>query len=263
MTSLFLNSREVLGANDTLPAVGYAPLTETERLVLDTEYYLNSSKFKAWFTETGEDVKVMGVRKGGYLTLTVAMPILDRYVESEGRYFQRKETVQEDLWNHLSTCLERLEELMLNLNHLDRWGKGMGGMYLTVLGTLAEDADSVEVGRGNQVNGLIPMNRPSGSEAAPGKNPVSHVGKIYNVLTSLLANRLYNEVPGLKEVSVWMCSRIGEPIDKPQILSVQIRLMRSVSASQVIDPIQRMVNEQVARIPSFCMELAEGRCSVC
>lgn len=92
---------------------------------------------------------------------------------------------------------------------------------------------------------------------------MSHVGKIYNVLTSLLANRLYNEVPGLKEVSVWMCSRIGEPIDKPQILSVQIRLMRSVSASQVIDPIQRMVNEQVARIPSFCMELAEGRCSVC
>lgn len=105
-----------MGANDRLPAVGYAPLTETERLVLDTEHYLNSSKFKAWFTETGEDVKVMGVRKGGYLTLTVAMPILDRYVESEGRYFQRKETVQEDLWNHLSTCLERLEELMLNLN---------------------------------------------------------------------------------------------------------------------------------------------------
>lgn len=39
----------------------------------------------------------------------------------------------------------------------------MGGMYLTVLGTLAEDADSGEVGLGNQVNGLIPMNRPSGS----------------------------------------------------------------------------------------------------
>jgi S-adenosylmethionine synthetase len=162
----------MLGANDTSAAVGYAPLSETEQLVLEIEHYLNSPAFKARFPETGEDVKVMGVRTGGSLAVTIAMPILDEYAESEWDYFRRKEAVHEALLAHL---------------------------------TSAEDADSGEVGRGNQVNGLIALNRPRGSEAAAGKNPVSHVGKIYNVLTHLLAARIHKAVPGLREVVVWLC----------------------------------------------------------
>jgi S-adenosylmethionine synthetase len=56
-------------------------------------------------------------------------------------------------------------------------------MYLSVLGTSAEDAHCGEVGRGNQANDIFAVNRLRGSEVAPGKSPVSHVGKIYNVLT--------------------------------------------------------------------------------
>jgi S-adenosylmethionine synthetase len=40
LTDIF--DREVIGANDTSAGVGYAPLSETERLVLATERYLNS-----------------------------------------------------------------------------------------------------------------------------------------------------------------------------------------------------------------------------
>jgi len=61
-----------LPANDTVVAVGYAPLSETERLVLETECYLNSPGFKDRFPQTGEDVKVMGIRRGRLLDLTVA-----------------------------------------------------------------------------------------------------------------------------------------------------------------------------------------------
>lgn len=94
-------------------------------------------------------------------------------------------------------------------------------MYLSVLGTSAEDLLSGEVGGGNQVKGFIALNRPCRSEAAAGKNPLSHVGKIYNGLAHLLAHKLHMQIPGLWEVVVWLCSRIGSPIDQPQMVSVQ------------------------------------------
>lgn len=245
-------------ANDTSAAVGYAPLTETERLVLATETYLNSGSFKERFPETGEDVKVMGVRKDASLGLTVAMPLLDRLVDREARYFARKEEIREDLLRHMREHLGQIQDVALGLNTLDRAGAGMAGMYLSVLGTSAEDADSGEVGRGNQVNGLISLSRPSGSEVAAGKNPVSHVGKIYNVLSHLLAGRIHSEIPGLKEVFVWICSRIGDPVDEPQITSVQIRTQRGVRARDVEPAIREILARQFGEMGRFCADLTEG-----
>lgn len=263
LAGLFVGKMGMLGANDTSAAVGYAPLSETERLVLETERYLNSHAFKSNFTETGEDVKVMGVRTGRRLALTVAMPILDRYVESEAGYFRRKEAVYEALLSHLQDQKGNIHEVTVRLNALDRQGAGMAGIYLSVLGTSAEDADAGEVGRGNQVNGLIALNRPRGSEAAAGKNPVSHVGKIYNIMAHLLATRIYTQVSGLKEIIVWLCSRIGDPIDKPQMVSVQMHLQPGAIISDIAGPIRQMVKEELVRMPVFCKELAEGRYPVC
>lgn len=263
LVGLFSGTTGVLGANDTSAAVGYAPLTETERVVLELERYLNSPAFKAGFPETGEDVKVMAVRTGRRLSLTVAMPLLDAYVESETGYFDRKKAVHEALQAHCGGQLENLEEVTINFNSLDRPGAGMAGMYLSVLGTSAEDADSGEVGRGNQVNGVIALNRPRGSEAAAGKNPVSHVGKIYSVLTHVLATRIHTEVAGLREVVVWLCSRIGEPIDRPQIASVQVHLQPRAILADVATPIRSLVREELERIPAFCDELAQGQYPVC
>ncbi|HTN44325.1 MAG TPA: methionine adenosyltransferase [Nitrospiria bacterium] len=263
LASLFSEKKKVRGANDTSAAVGYAPLTETERTVLEAERYLNTPGFKARFPETGQDVKVMGVRTGRRLSLTVAMPLIDQHVESEVGYFRRKQAVHEDLLGHLQKQTENLEEISLRLNSLDRRGKGMDGIYLSVIGTSAEDADSGEVGRGNQVNGLIALNRPRGSEAAAGKNPVSHVGKIYNVLAHVLAKRIYGQISGLRSVEVWLCSRIGEPVDRPQIVSVQIHVKPGVRGADLADPIRAMVEKELTRITDFCEELAEGRYPVC
>ncbi len=263
LASLFVSDRRALGANDTSAAVGYAPLTETERLVLEAEHYLNSRDFKSRFPEAGEDVKVMAVRTKGHLELTVAMPLLDRYVESEANYFDRKEAAQALLLSHLRNKLQRLETVSVNLNSLDRRGAGLEGMYLSVLGTSAEDADSGEVGRGNQVNGLIALNRPRSSEAAAGKNPVSHVGKIYNLMTHILANRLHSVIRGLEEVTVWMCSRIGAPIDQPQMISVQVRLEQGITLADIVSITERAVAEELERMPDFCRELANGRYPVC
>ncbi|MEM4672816.1 MAG: methionine adenosyltransferase, partial [Sulfolobales archaeon] len=59
-------------------------------------------------------------------------------------------------------------------------------------------------------------------EATAGKNPVSHVGKIYNVLAFLIADRIHREVKGLKEVYVELLSQIGRPIDQPLAANVKV-----------------------------------------
>jgi S-adenosylmethionine synthetase len=263
LADIFRRGDVILSANDTSAAVGYAPLTETETLVLEAEGFFNGTPFKAAHPQTGRDVKVMGVRKDRKLALTVAMPFVDKYVDDEASYFQHREQAREALLAHLAPRLNRIEDVTVDLNTLDRRGAGLSGMYLSVLGTSAEDADSGEVGRGNQVNGIIALNRPRGSEAAAGKNPVSHVGKIYSVLTHVLAGRIHQQVQGIDEVFVWLCSRIGDPIDRPQMASVQVRLAGETKLSAVAEPIREIVRSELSRMPTFCRDLAEGRYAIC
>jgi len=186
LTDIFRRPGDVLAANDTSAAIGYFPLSPTEEAVLELEGYLNSDQFKNRFPETGEDVKVMGMRRGADLELTVAMPLLAAAIGSEKAYFAHKERVLEAM-ESFAGRFHTFERITMHYNALDRPGRGLGGTYLSLLGTSAEDADSGQVGRGNRVNGLIALNRPLGTEAAAGKNPVSHVGKIYNVLAHQLA----------------------------------------------------------------------------
>ena len=263
LTGIFREASTIAAANDTSAAVGYAPLSETERMVLDAEKFLNGSAFKRRFPASGQDVKIMGLRKQDELDLTVAMPLLDRFVESEVSYFRQKEEMREALLAFLNPQLTRLQRLNASLNTLDRPGVGLAGMYLSILGTSAEDADSGEVGRGNQVNGIIALNRPRGSEAAAGKNPVSHVGKIYSVLTHLLANRIYREISGLEQVVVWLCSRIGAPVNEPQVAAVQIKLEPRTNFPDIVDPIRQIVSRELERMPQLCVELTEGMYPLC
>ncbi len=260
LTDIFKRKGAILGANDTSAAVGYAPMTPTETIVLETERFLNSHDFKKRYPESGEDIKVMGLREKNELHLTIADPLVDRFIESEGGYFRKKDELLEEIKTYAA---ERTDlETSVYLNTLDRVGRGMGGIYLTVTGTSAEDADSGQVGRGNRVNGIIPLNRPVSSEAAAGKNPVSHVGKIYNVLSHRIASEIYSNVPDIKEVYVWLLSQIGEPIDQPKIAAAQVIMERGT-----LDSVEKEVNEvidsELANIQEFCMELAYGKIPVC
>ncbi len=211
-------------ANDTSATVGYAPLTPTEQIVLAAERFLNGPEFKAQFPDTGEDVKVMGFRVENHLRLTVAMPFLATPTTSESQYVRRKAEAAQALVAYLDHLPSRPASLDLALNSLDAPGTEAAGVYLSLLGTSAEDGDSGEVGRGNRVNGVISLNRPASAEAAAGKNPVSHVGKLYNVLGFQLAQSIYDQVPGVREVSVWLGSQIGEPVDRPAVAAVQLVL---------------------------------------
>src|SRR3990170_3941081 len=259
LTDIFKRKDAILGANDTSAAVGYAPMTPTENVVRETERFLNSPDFKKRFPESGEDIKVMGLREGNDLQLIVADSLVDMFIESEKKYFRKKDELLEEIKTYAA---ERTElETSVALNTLDREGRGMGGVYLTVTGTSAEDADSGQVGRGNRVNGIIPLNRPVSSEAAAGKNPVSHVGKIYNVLSYRIASEIYANVPDIREVYVWLLSQIGEPIDQPKIAAAQV-IMERGSLNEVEKEVNEVIDRELANIQEFCMELAYGKIPV-
>lgn len=250
-------------ANDTSATVGYAPLTTTERLVVQVERFLNGSPFKKHFPDTGQDVKVMGVRTGRDLSLTVAMPFLASLIRTESDYFKRKESARRALTDFVTRqCGTRLVPDVY-LNVLDQPGSGEAGAYLTLLGTSAEAGDSGEVGRGNRVCGIISLRRPASAEAAPGKNPVAHVGKIYNVLAQVLAEDIYKKVPGLLDVTVWMTSQIGHPISSPQSVVVEVIPRRGVRLETVRPKVQREVQQAFAHMKSFCKALMRGVYGVC
>jgi S-adenosylmethionine synthetase len=250
-------------ANDTSATVGYAPLTPTERLVFQVEHFLNSRSFKKEFPDTGEDVKVLAVRTGRDLAVTVAMPFLAALIRTESEYFKRKAAAERALTDFVTRKGGAGFSPHAFLNVLDRPGAGEAGTYLTLLGTSAEAGDSGEVGRGNRVCGVISLRRPASAEAAAGKNPVAHVGKIYNVLAQVLAEDIHKKVPGLLDVTVWITSQIGKPIASPQAVVVEVNLSGSTTLDAVRPQIRREVQLAFSHIKSFCKALTQGLYAVC
>jgi len=262
LTDIFKRSPAIKGANDTSALIGYYPLSSTEEAVLGLERHLNSLSFKKKYPETGEDIKVMGLRTGKELEVTVAMPLISPFIHSEDDYFERKELLKREIEEFLRAN-SGFGRISVHLNALDERGRGGGGVYLSLLGTSAEDADSGQVGRGNRVNGLISVNRPMGTEAAAGKNPVSHVGKIYNILAHKTAEKIYKNVEGIREVYVLLLSRIGTPVDAPPMASVQVLLEKGCRLADVSGTATMIVERELSDISSFCDRLAKGTYPVC
>jgi S-adenosylmethionine synthetase len=227
--------------------------------VLAIEEYLNSAPFKAAFPDTGQDVKVMGVREDDRLSVTVAMPLSCQHIGSEAAYFARKEEILDALSSRFTSAPFAVD---WQLNCLDRRGQGTEGVYLTLTGTSAEDADSGQVGRGNRANGLIAFSRPSGGEAAAGKNPAAHAGKVYSVLSHRLARLIHARCPALREVYLHMVARIGEPVDRP-LTGVQVLLPAGIVLEDVEGEIRHVVEVELARKPAFRAELIRGEYPVC
>ncbi|HDQ06144.1 MAG TPA: methionine adenosyltransferase [Candidatus Bathyarchaeota archaeon] len=262
LTDIFKRETCMLGANDTSAAVGYAPMTRTETMVLETERYVNSKDFKKRFPEAGEDVKVMGYRNGDGLDLTVAMAFVDRFVDGEKDYMSKKADIQADV-QEFANAKGVFDRVNVYVNTLDVEGRGVDGLFLTVLGTCADGADSGQVGRGNKVNGVISLNRPIGTEAAAGKNPVSHVGKIYNALSHQIARSVCELVPEVEEAYVWLLSNIGKPIDQPAIAAAQVVMVDGASLDKKVqDRITEVIDGELAQIENFCKQLIQGKISV-
>ena len=194
------------GANDTSIGVGYAPLSKTEQLVLDLEKEVGKVK------GVGEDTKLMAVRIGDRTHADSR--------RSHGRplhQFERRVRRGKGPRFGGSHKESRSGNDEACVNCADN-GENI---YLTVTGTSIEMGDDGATGRGNRGNGLITPMRPMTMEAIAGKNPVSHVGKIYNVLAQTAASEVA-ELDGVDEAYVTLVSKIGSPISQPLLRGVQI-----------------------------------------
>ncbi|MEM4576887.1 MAG: methionine adenosyltransferase [Candidatus Nezhaarchaeales archaeon] len=243
LVKVFELGKEVPLANDTSFGVGYAPFSETERLVLEVERTLNSQEYKRKNPAVGEDIKVLALRRGKKVYLTIACAMVSSYINSLDEYLNIKEEVREDV---LKIASKYDVEVDVKVNTADKPEVGL--VYLTVTGTSAEAGDDGNTGRGNRANGLITPNRYMSLEAVAGKNPVSHVGKIYNVVSTNIAKRIYEETQRIKEVYVYMLSRIGYPIDKPLIVNVKVIPQEGLRVESIKYEVESIVEAELNNI---------------
>ncbi|MCE4601365.1 MAG: methionine adenosyltransferase [Desulfurococcales archaeon] len=254
LVGIFREKERTPRANDTSFGSGYAPLSTLERLVLETERLLNSSEVKKRIPAIGEDVKVMGLRRGKNIDLTIAMATISQLILDRDEYINVKEEARE-LVLDLASKIASDYNVNIYINTGDIPEKDI--VYLTVTGTSSEHGDDGMTGRGNRANGLITPLRPMSLEATAGKNPVNHVGKIYNVVANDLAKRIYEEVSGLNEVYVKILSQIGRPIDDPLVADVKVKA-KQLTANMKSD-IEGIVNEVLDNITTYTDLILEGK----
>ncbi|MFH0971054.1 MAG: methionine adenosyltransferase [Candidatus Micrarchaeota archaeon] len=203
-------------SNDTSFGCGYAPFSKIEQKVFKIEKHLNSKEFKHKVPACGEDIKVMGLRDGDKIKVTIACAIVSKYVSGMEEY---KETIAKIHDEARRVIGDNSTEIQVNTG--DNYETK--SVYITATGTSAEAGDPGSVGRGNRVNGLITPFRPMSLEAAAGKNPVTHIGKIYNVASFFFANQIVEKFPEVKNCEIYMLSQIGHPVDQPKMADVRLK----------------------------------------
>jgi len=256
LVELFRRSSGIPLSNDTSFGTGYAPFDDTEKLVLAIENYLNSEEYKESHPYIGEDIKVMGRRQGDTINITIACAFVSKFVKNTDDYVSKKEKVISDLYRLAENITDKKIKLFMNTADDPK----NNSVYITLTGTSLEMGDDGEVGRGNRVNGLITPYRSMTLEAAPGKNPVSHVGKIYSVLAFKIANEIVEESNDkIIDTTVTLLSSIGKPIDEPQVASVGII---SNDFDTVKDKATYIVNKNLEEIQDLTEGIIKGKYTV-
>ena len=243
-------------ANDTSFGVGHAPLTETERIVLEAERSLNGA-YSDSNPAVGPDVKLMGKREGDRIDITVAVAMIDEHVAGMDAYDEAVVGVRKHVADLASEYTDR--EVAIHVNTADDYEQG--SIYLTTTGTSAEQGDDGSVGRGNRANGLITPNRSMSMEATSGKNPVNHIGKIYNLLSTEVAHAVVEEVDGIRDLRIRLLSQIGRPIDQPHVADAHIVAEEGVSLADIEDEVVEIVDRELANVSKITQRTIDGELS--
>lgn len=245
-------------ANDTSFGVGFAPLSETETITLETERFING-KLCRKMPELGEDVKVMACRHGSDIDLTIAVALVSSKVPDKSHYRSAIEECKENVADFAQKLTKR--NLRVFVNTADDYKKDI--YYLTVSGLSMENGDDGSVGRGNRANGLITPMRSMSMEACAGKNPVTHVGKLYNVLANQVASEIYKLGKGdILEAHTRILSQIGKPIDSPQAASAGVIYAPGVYPKKYEKDIAALYDEMLANVSSLTGQIVGGKLTV-
>jgi S-adenosylmethionine synthetase len=178
------------------------------------------------------------------------MPFVASKIKDTTEYEEAKGAAQATIQSFAQRLDHR--KVTVHVNTADRATRG--DYYLTLTGTSAEMGDDGSVGRGNRVNGLITPFRTASLEAAAGKNPVSHVGKIYNVMSLLIAQDIIAKVPAAREVSVYILSQIGQPLDQPLMATATVYPKSGSLTPSLQADVEAIIDEHLQNDPARIRE---------
>jgi S-adenosylmethionine synthetase len=240
-------------ANDTSFGCSHWPRSGLEASVYETCNYITNTLRDQY--PTGEDVKVMGCRVEDNVTLTVALPFISSKINDVDEYEEVKQAAQ-DAIQIFSEKITPDRKVKVMVNTADRSKRG--DYYLTVTGTSAEMGDDGEVGRGNRASGLITPMRTTSLEAPCGKNPISHVGKVYNALAIDTCRDVVARVAEVKEISMQILSQIGHPVDRPLICNALVRTKSGVLSKETKQAVNVVVDEHLEHIGDVRLRIRTG-----
>ncbi|HSV41861.1 MAG TPA: methionine adenosyltransferase, partial [Methanomassiliicoccales archaeon] len=202
---------------------------------------------------------VMCARNGDKISMTIACAMVDRYIPDADHYG----SVIAQMNHMVSDYATKFTDYGIDvvINHADN--PESGNYYLTVTGLSAENGDDGSVGRGNRVNGLITPYRPMSMEASAGKNPITHVGKMYNILANWIARDIVKEAKGeVLESHVRILSQIGRPISDPQTCSVQLFLAPGANRAKLQKQAQAVADNWLEDIGKVTEKVVNGDVTV-
>lgn len=248
-----LRERAGLFANDTSLGTGWAPENDVEMFVRYlADVFSTRNPFTADRPWCGSDVKVMAFADRDTLEVVLCVPQKSMYVADRAAYLRNYDEV-------LDQCQTLAKELLpsrrcaFRLNARDMPERDE--VYLTYTGSSIESGDEGVVGRGNRVNGLITPLRPMNIEGANGKNPVYHVGKLYNVTARRIAQQLHERFGG--HVEVHLVSATGQSLRRPWRA-----LVRMSVEDAPLDAIAEAVHATLDAMPTLTMNLVEAQISL-
>jgi len=257
LQSVFKDKKGIPGANDTSFGIGFAPFSEVEQLTLKAEQWINSRETKKKIPGLGEDVKVMGLREKDKISLTICIAQVDKYVSGVDAYMENIAKVKEALAGIAEKTTKRDVEIFINTGDIPKMKED--GLFLTVTGTSAENGDDGSVGRGNRVSGLITPGRPMSMEAASGKNPINHVGKIYNILSFRIADEILKKVPEIRQADVQLMSQIGTPIDDPKMCYISVMTKKESDFASAQKQATAIADDMLAKIKQVTEDVISGK----
>ena len=231
-------------ANDTSFGVSHWPRSGLERAVYETAQYINHKLIDEF--PVGEDVKVMGLRHDDELTLTVAMPLIATRIGDATEYQEVKRAAEADIQDYATKLDDRNVTVMVNTAD----DVANDAVYLTLTGTSAEMGDDGSVGRGNRANGVIAPFRSASLEATCGKNPISHVGKVYNVLALMAAQDIIERVPTVRAATVYVLSQIGAPLDQPLVATALVHPVNGTITPSIHADVQSVLDQHLEQVNS-------------
>ncbi|MFJ8140824.1 methionine adenosyltransferase [Streptomyces sp. NPDC096013] len=245
-----LAERHRMFSNDSSAGVAYWPLGIAEQLALGIEGHLTEETFRAEHPWYGTDIKLMVVRYGPRVQLTACVPQIARETADLDTYITRRAQAR-DLITELAAQIAPQHHVSVCLNTRDNDSRPE--LYLTATGSSIESGDEGVVGRGNRANGLISMLRPWSAEGVSGKNPVYHVGKLYNLAAAEVARRLYEESG--QDCAVALVSQSGRDLTDPWQAIVQASGTSPIGAARV----RRVVADVLEELPALRQQLLDGK----